>query len=322
MKAVENYLNEVLGGSVHTRSIPTSEQSALPLFLKHIYAFNKGKLFSREIIFLEKMSGEHMTVDQLRKHSEMVEKVFNRPVVFVLPFLESYNRKRLIQKQVAFIIPGKQLFIPQLLIDLKDFRQSVQKHGEKLLPAAQFLLLFHLIKENIEFINLKTLAEKLGYTQTTITRTVRVLVENDIAKVEGKKEKWLILGQDKKALWQKALPLLQSPVKKIYYLDNLAKHDFIYKTSYSALSFYTDIAENDKKYFAVSLSDFKILKEKKQIDVVNSVEGAVHLEIWKYAPGILTDSKVVDPLSLYLSFQDVKDERIQKELERLLERVW
>ncbi len=322
MKAVENYLNEVLVLVVHTRSIPATEQSALPLFLKHVYFFNKGKLLSREIIFLEKKSGEHLTANQLRKHGEMVEKAFNRPVVFVLPFLESYNRKRLIQKQVAFIIPGKQLFIPQLLIDLREFRQSVQKHGEKLLPAAQCLLMFHLIKENIETLNLKTLAQKLGYTQTTITRAVRVLVENDIAKIEGKKEKWLILGQDKKALWQKALPLLQSPVKKLYYLDNLAKHDSVYKASYSALSFYTDMAEDDKKYLAVSQSDFKILKEKKQIDVVNSVEGAVHLEIWKYAPGILTDNQVVDPLSLYLSYQDVKDERVQKELERLLERVW
>ncbi|NOY59639.1 MAG: MarR family transcriptional regulator, partial [Calditrichaeota bacterium] len=276
MKAVEHYFNEVLGIAVHIRSIPANKQSALPLFLKHIYAFNKGKLLNREIIFLEKKSGEHLTVDQLRKHSKIVEKAFNRPVVFVLPFLQSYNRKRLIQKQVAFIIPGKQLFIPQLLIDLREFRQSVQKHGEKLLPAAQCLLLFHLIKENIETLNLKTLAKKLDYTQTTISRAARVLVENDIAKVEGKKEKWLILGQDKEALWRKALPLLQSPVKKLYYLDNLEKRDSIYKASYSALSFYTDMAEDDKKHLAVSQSDFNILKEKKQIDFVNSIEGAVH----------------------------------------------
>lgn len=322
MKAVENYLTEILGVVVHTRSIPATEQSALPLFLRHIYAFNKGKLLGREIVLLEKKSADHFTVDQLRKHGEMVEKAFNRPVVFVLPFLESYNRKRLIQKQIAFVIPGKQLFIPQLLVDLREFRQSVRKHGEKLLPAAQCLLLFHLIKENVEPINLKTLAKKLGYTQTTITRAVRVLVGNNIANVEGKKEKWLIWGQNKKSLWRKALPLLQSPVKKLYYLDNLPKYDSIYKASYSALSFYTNMAEDDKKHLAVAQSDFNILKEKVQTGFVNSTEGVVHLEIWKYAPGVLTDNQVVDPLSLYLSFQDVSDERIQKELSRLLERVW
>ena len=143
----------------------------------------------------------------------MVEKAFNRPVVFVLPVLESYNRKRLIQKQVAFIIPGKQLFIPQLLIDLRDFRQPEQRHGEKFLPAAQCLLLFHLLKENTTGLNLKAIAEKIGYTQTTITRAARDLVEKNMINIEGTKEKKIVWQSDKKALWQKARPILQSPVK-------------------------------------------------------------------------------------------------------------
>ena len=48
---------------------------------------------------------------------------------------------------------------------------------------------------------------------------------------------------------------------------------------------------------------------------------SVIIEIWKYSPLLLSETKVVDPLSLYLSMKDMEDERIQTSLEELLEKV-
>ncbi|GBD92470.1 hypothetical protein BMS3Abin05_00042 [bacterium BMS3Abin05] len=322
MKTVERYLTEILGFPVRLKPLPLNEPSGLPFFLKQMYAFYKTNLLGREIIFLEKRNDEPLTVDQLRKHGEMAEQAFNRPVVFVLPFIESFNRKRLIQKQVAFVVPDKQLFIPQLLIDLREFRQSALKRKEKLLPAAQCLLFYHILKENLQPFNLKTIAEILGYTQMTVTRAAKVLEKNNLGIIKGRKDKRFVFEQDKKTLWQKALPFLQNPVKKIYFLEHPPQADFVYRASFSALANYTDLAEGAKKYFAVSRNDFETLKKEQLIKIIHSSDVGVRLEVWKYAPGILAEDRVVDPLSLYLSLKDREDERVQKALDALLEQVW
>ncbi|WP_456409076.1 MarR family transcriptional regulator [Caldithrix abyssi] len=321
MQELKDYLHTVLGISIQLKPISLDEQTDLPLFIRQMYALYQAELFGRQTILLERRNVEPITAYQLRKHSEMLEKTFNCPVVFVLPNIESYNRKRLIQKQVAFVIPGKQLFIPQLLIDLRDFRQSAQQQWEKLLPAAQCLFLYHLLKEPIETNNLKEIAEKLHYTKMTVTRAAKNLQEKGIATIEGKKEKRIIFGGEKKELWKKALPFLQSPVKKVYFLEHPPQEDFVYRASFSALSHYTNLADTDKAYFAVSQKDFETLK-KKQIQIVHSNEADVHLEVWKYAPGVLAKGRVVDPLSLYLSLKNQQDERVQKALDTLLEKVW
>ena len=322
MKAVEQYLSEILGFRVRFKAVPLKEQVGLPIFMKQMYAFYKTELFEREIIFLEKRNDEGVTADQLRKHGELVEQVFNRPVVFVLPHIESFTRKRIIQKQVAFVVPNKQLFIPQLMIDLREFRQSAPKQQGKLLPAAQCLIFYHILKEDLQPFNLKTIAEKLGYTQMTITRAAQVIEYNNLALIKSKKDKRIVFEQDKKILWQKALPLLQDPVKKVYFLEHPTQSDSVFQASFTALAHYTNLAEGGKKYFAVSQNDFKMLKKKKQIQVIPASETEVHLEIWKYAPGVLASDGIVDPLSLYLSMKDQEDERVQKALEALLEQVW
>lgn len=40
------------------------------------------------------------------------------PVVYVTTTLASYERKRLVQQKVPFIVPGNQLYLPELAIDL------------------------------------------------------------------------------------------------------------------------------------------------------------------------------------------------------------
>lgn len=42
------------------------------------------------------------------------------------------------------------------------------------------------------------------------------------------------------------------------------------------------------------------------------------IEIWSYSPDLLSESPVVDPLSLYLSLRNSEDERVQQQLETLI----
>jgi len=323
MKETKKYLKETLGQEVVVKPLKPAQQKKFPVFMRQWYDFYQARMLDRNIVLLKKKGGETATADRLRKHSQIAEQALDCPVVFVFPFLEPYNRKRLIQKQVAFIVPGKQMFIPQLLIDLRDFRQTAAVKREKLLPAAQCILFYHLLKENIETFPLKTVAQKLSYTQATVTRAVQALVEKEIAvKAAENKEVKIRFLKKKKDLWQIALPALQNPVKKTCFLEYPPPSDLVCIAKFSALAQYTNLAENSKNYFAVALKDFEALKKKGQIQIVPANEHEIYLEVWKYNPGILATDKTVDPLSLYLTLKDEKDERVEMELEKMIARLW
>jgi len=53
-----------------------------------------------------------------------------------------------------------------------------------------------------------------------------------------------------------------------------------------------------------------------------SSEGAlIELEIWQYNPNLFAKDGIVDPFSLYLSLEKVKDERVEAALAHMMEKI-
>ena len=50
-------------------------------------------------------------------------------------------------------------------------------------------------------------------------------------------------------------------------------------------------------------------------------EADARMESWKYDPWVLAENAVADPCSLYLSLRNSGDERVQKEIGFLIERL-
>ncbi len=92
--------------------------------------------------------------------------------------MTAINRGRLIQKGMNFIVPGKQLFLPDMLLDLRENfnERSSRKNKEKLLTSAQYILLYHMLhryeKVQLTDLSFKELAVKIGYTQVAISNAV------------------------------------------------------------------------------------------------------------------------------------------------------
>ncbi|GBD87639.1 hypothetical protein BMS3Abin03_01573 [bacterium BMS3Abin03] len=322
MKKLNRYIMELLGTELRLEPLNTVHKKELPFYIRKMFNIKRGFLFDKEILLLEQKAEENLTAEQYRKHITLLENTFNLPAVLVLEQLEAYNRKRLIEKQIAFIIPGKQMYIPQLLIDLREFRNTAQKKKEKLQPAAQCILLYHLLKEDIEDMNFKLIAEKTNYTQMTITRGAKELADKQLCRIDGTKEKRIVFNDERRTLWNKALPYLQNPVKRKIFIDDFIDENLIYKSGLTALSYFTDLAGEQRECFAISKTDYMYLRKQNRINITNKLEGRICLEIWKYAPGILSENRIVDPLSLYLTFKDIKDERIEMETEKMVNKIW
>lgn len=309
---------EVFGIDLNFTGMPKIQGTALPFYIANEFNFWESNLIDKEIVFAEKITDEHFTPDQYKKQLELLERHFNKPVVFVLPYIEAYKRNRLIQKRINFVIANKQVFIPGLLIDIQEYKLRAQNTGY-LKPVAQCLILYHLQKESLNNHTYKQLSTILQYPYLTITRAVENIKALNLCKIEGTKERKICFEKGKLELWEEALVFMKSPVIKKVFTDEEIADDLKICSNSNALAFYTDINDENQKYFAVHQDVFRKLMKEGEVKNAGDYDGKYCIEIWTYTPKILTNNEFIDPLSVYLEFKDNPDERVQLALKTIIQ---
>jgi len=336
MKQAIHYINQTLGTNATSSPIQKDGLGKLPMFINEAYKLYETALFNRELLLVELRNNDDFGILQLEKHCQLLKSTFNKKIVIVIPALAAYNRKRLIEKGINFIVPDKQLFLPELLIDLRESYENprAKQKNEKLLPSAQFLAIYQIIhrynKWKIEEHSFKEIAIKLHYTPMAITNAIDNLKYHDIVDVEGDKEKFIKFRLERHELWNHLLQnnLLVNPVLKTVYVDELPQGISRLKCNASALPEYTSLNPSKQQYYAIEKTVFYGLQKSNALINANDYEGSYALEVWKYNPYTLieemnNDDSVVDPLSLYLSLKDSQDERVEMALEQIIEKfIW
>lgn len=319
MNNIKEYIYETLGVRIEIKDVSPNKLKGLPFFMVNTYKFKKTTFFDRDIILM--VVQDEFTADKIRKHLDLAQKAFNVIVIAVIEPIEAYNRLRLVEKKVPFIIPEKQMYIPHLLIDFKEYATTKSEIPTTMQPAAQCLLLYHMQVESLEGINFKGISEKLNYNPMTITRAAYFLHNAGICKLEGTKEKYLRFEKNNRELWNETESMMMSPVKRSSYYTGWVAGENVYKTNINALAHYSDLNDEAVEYYAVRLGFLKFI-EGANLKKINSYEGNICIEEWLYDPGLLTKGGFVDPLSLYLCFRDNQDERIEMALEQIIENIW
>jgi len=320
-KPLEKYFYENFGLIIKPVAVKNSAINLLPVFLRALN-FRAAEINNQRLVFIETDNYDDMTTENFRKRTSIIEGILNLPVVWVIGGIEAYKRKRLIEKKIAFVIPGKQLYIPFLFMEFREYKTIQNKKSiAKFTPSAQCLLFYFLLGNQITGVNFKTLADKLGYGQMTISRAADALVKTGIAVIEGGKNKFLNFTGNKNEIWNKALPYLVNPVDKILYAD-IEKQKNCYISGINALSAYTNINGEYRKTYALAPAYEEQFFPGNTNIFYEPDERASVIQVWKYDPGVLTKNEMVDPLSLYLSFKENEDERIQKEIEGMLLKLW
>lgn len=315
-----DYIKKTTGLNIVLGNIPDEVINGLPLYLrkgKYQEIFIEGK---RVILDMRK-SFAGITPDRLVKQKELLEKYFSATMVYCFEEIESYQRQRLIKKRIAFILLNRQMFIPTLLLDLKEFGAAPTVKKETLGAMSQLLVLYHLQKESIENIPLGEITTMLPVSAMSISRAISGLVTSGICKMEGKKTKVIQFLFEKRELWDVSLPLLNSPVKRKIYFDDLPESLHLMISGEAALEHYSNLSSGGDKQYAISVRQYHKMKKLNTIPEINLHDGEIALEIWNYDPTILSNSNFVDPLSLYLTFKDHEDERIQMSLDETIGKI-
>jgi hypothetical protein len=132
---LKRHFREVLSIDLDPR--PWSGEDSLPAFLREAYAFRAARILEAPCLFVMDWGAQPNTPAAIRKHLFEVGKRWDGGVVYVSAGIDSACRKQLIDQKVPFVIPGNQVFLPMLGIDLREHFWSVRGAAESLSPATQ-----------------------------------------------------------------------------------------------------------------------------------------------------------------------------------------
>jgi DNA-binding MarR family transcriptional regulator len=224
------------------------------------------------------------------------------------------------REHVPFIIPNKQIYIPDLGLDLREYFKQQRITKKFFSPAAQVVILFALLKGKRERLIPSELATELGYSLMTMTRAFNELEAAGIHKIITKgKERWWIV-EEARDLWEQTKDMLRSPIRRIESMKLFPKGKTPNLLSgLSALAETTMINPPGIPIFAMGVEQYTQIGKGLQLSPADEAE--LVLEIWNYNPNLLSAHGRVDPFSLYLSLRDTTDERIEAALEELMEKV-
>jgi hypothetical protein len=327
-EAAIDYLQETLG--IQPASRPWSGIARLPYYLQDEFELHELRAADRSILLAVNRRKKHPTPSALRERLEKLKAAASRPVVYVTGALASYERKRLIEQKVPFIVPGNQLYLPDLGIDLREyFRQPPKEAVSAFSPATQALLLRALLSKSTQTEwNPAAMASEVGYTAMTVSRIVNELTSAGVAKLDQRgRARWLLMDRTPAAIWEFIRPRLRTPVKRRFWahIPTTPDRTVVPLAGLSALAYYTQLADPAAPVYAVGGGQLRSAGFKNVEETPDGAPGGCLLEVWSYAPILGTSARnneknAVDPLSLNLSFQGNTDERIDLALEELKER--
>jgi hypothetical protein len=312
---ISAYLDKSLGLRCHFEASDNNLGKSLPIYLRK--SFNLQTLYIEDCKCTVAEPTIQMKCADLNGAVKEIKQRLGYDVVLCLNSLDSTMRRALVNARTAFLVPGKQVYLPFMYIIFKDrgMHSITATVNETLSPSAQMLLLFHLQVKSLDNMSLKEVASVLGYSAKTVSVILPEFVNNNLCTIENNgRQKRLRFDESRKTLWQKSKPYLQTPVKRVAYTDELPNAEEFRYSYDSAMSHYSFLTQPRQMSIAVSSGSVKHMS-------LHPTEGAYRVEVWKYDPTKLSSDEYTDILSLILSYKDSDDERIAKEIEQLENKI-
>jgi DNA-binding MarR family transcriptional regulator len=316
-EAIEKYVGQILHKALRLQD--SNAQNSLPAYLGSAYALSEGDFSGRRTMFMARRETQG-TPAEMAKHVALVQEKLGAPTVLVLDSLPPTSRARLIEMAVPFIVPGNQMYLPFLAVDLREhFRAPKVRPEGKLTPAAQALLFYHLLGFARVGMTSSDLAEHLAYTPMSIGRALDELAALNLARTERRgRERHILFTKAGKALFDEAKEMLRSPVKTRHFIDQDADAFGLKIAGEAALSRLSSLNHPERRSYACTGPQWSSLKAQHRITEVAESECHTIVEIWAYDPSVLSETWTVDALSLYAQFWKDTDERVAMAAEDLL----
>ena len=261
---------------------------------KIAYRFFDGEYQGVHLLFV-KPKGDNPTPRECDITGRRLSGITGLPSVFILHPGPTYERQRLMDKGVYFIMSEKYA-----------------------------LLLYHLEVGSIEGMSAREIAPLVPYSYASVTLGITCLTDLGLCEKlqQGQRNKAVHFELKGAELWKQAQPYLQSPVVRLVYCDRLNETDATI-SGINALAHYTMLNSESEQTVMMTKDGYNQAKKADLIENENNYDGHVAIEIWKYPVVSKDHQQWVDKLSLAISLKDDDDPRVEKEVERLItEMTW
>ena len=327
-RAFASQLRDYLGATLHldVQLDAWDGERRLPQFLGHRYGFLTGNVVRQPCLFAVDSQPEDGTPAQIGKHLSTIGAEFPGLVVYAAPAMSATRRARMVDAGIAFVVPGNQLYIPALAVDLREtFRSPGQRSADTLSPAAQATMFYAILfrdelASNPAKRTPSQLASVLGYSQMSVGRAIDELASLGLATVDAKgRQKFLSLHEPTRTFIEENRKLLRSPVRSRKFVICQPDIPPLKIAGESALAHLTGLAPPDIQVFALHHEDWKLVSGEDTKEVRSRDSANTMIELWHYRPDVLSEYASVDPFSLYAQFWNHPNERIAQSARDALE---
>ena len=294
-----------------------NKEKQLPLFILDKFLVQKAIINDIECLSLTP-KGDLPTLPAFKKQISIIKEIENLPIFLQLDVISSFRRQNLLENKIPFILKDKVVYLPFMATYLTNTYHE-ETTVEKLALASQLLFTW-ILYQNTNKYYISDAVESLDFSNMTLTRAYRQLCATQLFEEhkDGRKI-FLTTNLSKVDLFNKMKPYLQSPFyTQGYILKKEITKDMIPAGEF-AFSQYTYINPPNLKTYAIEKKYIKNIKLQREY---YSYDEQVELQIWKYNPLIFSQNKKnIDTISLIISLSGNIDERLEKEIEKLLAQI-
>lgn len=303
IQTLKKYISSFLNEKISFSKLSSASCKQIPAILMAKYECTTTALFGVNVVLCFPKETDSLTPAKLQNHMQLFTVKLGMPSIVVMDDIPSYNIQRLIVQRINFIITGKQMFAPSLLLDLRKIPKPNKDIKEDIPPLAQCLILYN-IEVEILCHTINEIMDIFNVSYSTANRAVRWLQSKNLTISLKGKEKRLQFAKQGRDLWEASIIYLTTPIEKVVYTNTIPS-----KALSTTIFDGYKIEPIEANCYAVCKDDLK--------DITVSETGRFKIEVWKYNPVILAGlKKHVDKLSLYLSIRNKED--VNDDIEDLL----
>ena len=309
------YLRKVL--DVHAYVLPLMVNLDLPFFLIDRYTFLRGNILDNKIVFiLEKNT--HSSISTIIKDIHTIERTYKLPIVIVHNTITRYRASKYIDERISYVVFGEQIYMPFIAIAYEEKRREKKvEQIKKFSPATQAVYLYFLY--NNKKITAYNIAQHFSYSLMTASRALSDLcrlnlITFDLSGKTGRLKSYRRINDPD--YFKSGRKFLVNPIRFIYQPRSKKNIANSMSAGLSALAKKTML--NPPNYEVRAVPPMQRMEIETTALDEDYMQFQMEIQIWKYDPRKLSETDMVDDVSLMLTLETEQNERVVDELKKLM----
>lgn len=285
----------------------------LPVIYRSLYDFEELVINDIQFLLLS-VKDKSLGPKDFKKHSRKIMETCEYYQIWYLKELHSHKIRRMIENEMNFIIEDKHIYLPTLNLSIKSQFDKITL-SKKLIALSINILIREILKADLSGKSKTMIAEIFQTSKMNIIRAICPLCANNLCEEKKVGISKIVNFKTREELWDYLKQNINSPVLNVVYLSDPFKN--VLYSGISALAKRSMLSNDAIETAAIYKKDFNRLGHK--FKMATEDDAKIKVEIWDRQPTLI-ENGLVNIIDCYLVLKNNKDERVQIELEKLLEK--